>query len=357
MSSDRDGFKAAFQDLKAEGKRVIWELRPFNTSPFLRLRDDGGLLLLGRPWILNWLGEGFHYRAMRVAQAEDAAAADGRTNHVQRYTASAGQVFERYCLTLAQGAIPEPARVFGEQPYGKGGGQRTSDVAIVIGDDLILFEANARRVGAEPMLTGDPLDAANELTKLLVKKIDQLGVAVGALLTSAAKLPDVDITHVKRIFPVVVAAGHVWQTSNLYGYLDSARDAAKCKPLEDPIVQPLQILDAGDYEMLLALAANGSNIADLLARKTSGDYRHRDLAVWLSEDPRAPDRPPPAGDGSRLWRHDRRAGTGPEAIPLTPSQGTRFPGARPSAATRRRRSRPPTVAKAQPPGGQSATAR
>ena len=282
--------KAAFAELKAEGKRFIWELRPFTTWPFLRLQDDGGLLLLGRPWILSWLGEGFHYRAMRVAQAEDVTGSGGRNNHVQRYTAYAGQVFEKYCVTLAQGAIAAPALVLGEQRYGKGGGQKTSDVAVVIGEDLVLFEANARRVGAEPLLTGDPLDATNELTKLLVKKINQLGVTVGALLGGVAELPGVDMRSVERIFPAVVAAGHVWQTSNLWDYLDSARDDEKCKPLGDPRVRPLQVLDVSEYEVLLALAAHGGNMAELLARKSSGPYRHRDLAVWLNEDPQAPDR-------------------------------------------------------------------
>lgn len=289
ISADREALEAAFVELSAYGKRFIWELRPFNTWPFLRLRDNGGLVLLGRPWILSWLGEGFHYRAIRAAQHEDAAAADGRTDHVQRYTAFAGQVFERYCLRLAEHGVPAPAVVMGEQPYGRGGGQKTSDIALVAGKDLVLFEVNARRVGTQPLLTGDPLDASEELTKLLVKKINQLGVSVAALLSTDAALPGIDIAGVARIFPVVVAAGRLWQTSNLWGYLDHARDPEKCRSFDDKRVQPLQVLDAGDYEQLLALAHHGSNLPDLLARKTAGPYRHRDLAVWLKEDPQAPD--------------------------------------------------------------------
>lgn len=162
-------------------------------------------------------------------------------------------------------------------------------MAVVVGEDLVLFEVNARRVGAEPLLTGDPLDASNELTKLLVKKINQLGVSVAALLRGDATLPGIDVAEVKRIFPVVVAAGRLWQTSNLWDYLDHARDPEKCKSFEDDRVQPLQVLDAGEYEQLLALAHHGSNLPDLLARKTSGPYRHRDLAVWLNQDRQAPD--------------------------------------------------------------------
>jgi len=289
IAADRGALQSAFSDLKASGKRFIWELRPFNTHPFLRLQGDGGLLLLGRPWMLSWLSEGFYYRVMRVAQAEDVAAADGRTDHVQRFTAYAGHAFEKYCLRMAREGVPKPALVIGEQKYGKGGGQKTSDVAVLIGNDLVLFEVNARRVGAEPLLTGDPLDVSEELTKLLVKKINQLGVSIGALLDGIATLPDVDMTTVRRIIPAVVSAGRLWQTSHLWDYLDHARDANKCKSFEDARVESLQAIDASDFEVLMALAYRGQNLAELLARKGSGPYRHRDLAVWLAEDEQAPD--------------------------------------------------------------------
>jgi hypothetical protein len=284
FAATRAEFRAEFSELGAGGERLIWELRPFNTRPFLRLSGDEGLLLLGRPWMLNWLGEGFHYRAMRVAQSEDAGRAGGRGDHVQRYTAYAGQVFEAYCLSLARGVITPPALVLGEQPYGKGGGRKTSDVAVLEGEDLVLFEINARRVGVEPLLSGDPLDATNELKKLLVKKIDQLGVAVGALLDDSAALPGVEMDRVGRIIPVVVSAGRLWQTGTLWDYLDRSRDAEKCKSFEDERVAPLQALDPGEYEALLAYADRGESIAGLLARKADGPYRHRDLAVWLEDE-------------------------------------------------------------------------
>lgn len=170
ISADRSRFCAEFANLAAENERYAWELRPFKTWPFLRLQDDGGLLLLGRPWLLSWLGEGFHYRAMRVAQSEDAEKAGGRVDHVQRYTAFAGKAFEAYCLRLATSYVPQPAIVLPEQSYGKGAGRKTSDIAIAVGDNLILFEANARKVSAVPLVTGDPQDATLELTKLLIKK-------------------------------------------------------------------------------------------------------------------------------------------------------------------------------------------
>jgi hypothetical protein len=284
ISMDRATYVREFAELAAGGKRFIWELRPFNTRPFLRTAD-GGLLLIGRPWLWSWLSEGFYYRPMRVAQAEDAAS--GRQN-VQRYTAYAGQTFERYCLDLAEQTFASPARVWGEQPYAKGG-SKTSDVAVLVGNELVLFEANARRIGAEPLVGGDPLDATGELAKLIVKKINQLGVCIAALLDDRAVLPGLDIADVQRIWPVVVAGGHVWQTQTLWNYLDATRDDAKCVALRDERVGPLQLLDSDDYEMLLALVQHGSDLPWMLTRKTSGPWRHRDLAVWLNQDGSAPD--------------------------------------------------------------------
>jgi hypothetical protein len=291
VSADRSEFRAAFIELAAENERYAWELRPLKTWPFLRLQGDGGLLLLGRPWLLSWLGEGFHYRAMRVAQQEDAAKANGRDDHVQRYTAFAGQTFETYCLRLAEKYVPEPAIVLGEQSYGKGGGNKTSDVAVCVGEDLILFEVNARRVSAVPLVTGDPLDATLELTRLLVKKVNQLGVSIGALLNGKATLPGIDLAGIKRIFPVVVAAGNLWHTSHLWKYIDEARDESKCASFADERVQPLQVADAAAYEMLIGLARDGHGLPEIFEHKTDSPWLHRDWAVWLKEDRRSPGQP------------------------------------------------------------------
>jgi hypothetical protein len=283
LSSDRAGLKRAFADLGATGGRALWDMRPFNTTPFLRLQNEAGLLLLGRPFALSWLTDGFHYRAMRVAQAEDAAAADSRTDHVQRNTAYLGQVFETYCLNVARDSLGSSATVVGEQRYGKGGGQKTSDVAVLAGSDLVLFEVSGRRVGAEPLLTGDPRAVATELQKLLVKKIDQLGGTIAALHAGTATLPGADMSTVNRIIPVAVSPARLWQTQQLWAHLDSRRDAKKCASFSDPrVVQP-QALDALEYERALALACHGAHLGELLAQKASGQYRHRGFAVRLKE--------------------------------------------------------------------------
>jgi len=67
IASSRSQFNAQFGEFGGGEAAVPWELRPFTSTPFLRL-TNGDLLLLSPAWLLSWLGEGFHYRALRRAQ-------------------------------------------------------------------------------------------------------------------------------------------------------------------------------------------------------------------------------------------------------------------------------------------------
>lgn len=285
IASSRAQFNAAFEELGGGELRAAWEVRPFTSTPFLRLAN-GDLLLLSPPWLLSWLGEGFHYSALRRAQRADS----GTSARYQRF---AGEITELYALDLARAAVTAPDAVFGEQPYGRSrvGGERTSDVAMVFGRDLVLFEIHARRVSAAAAVSGFAADVTLEVSRLLVEKVDQLGPSIRALLTGDATLPGIDLKQIDRIWPVVVSVGHVMQTRHLWDYLRETLDAAKAEPLAEPSVQPLQIMDISDYEKLLGLVQSGESLPGMLAHKTNGPYRERDLAVWLHSPGAPSDKP------------------------------------------------------------------
>ena len=293
ISCSRAEYQASFAALGGGDESLAWELRPFKATPFLRFAS-GDLLLLAPPWLLSWLGEGFHYRALTHAQRSEGSAASGK------YTRFAGEVVERYALDLAHGAAPPSVRVMGEQPYGKGAGRRTSDVALICGPDLVLFEVHARRVAATALVTGSAVEATLEVSRLLVEKINQVGQCIEALLSGAAVLPEVEVTMIERIWPVVVSVGHVRQTPHLWGYLRSDMDPAKTASLSQPRVQPLQVMDLEDYEKLMAFMEAGEDLPALLARKTAGQFRERNLPVWLHGDKLAP------SDHARVTAIERR---------------------------------------------------
>ncbi len=279
ISASRTELQASFSAL-AGSPELSWEFRPFKSTPFLRFAN-GDLLLLGMPWALSWLGEGFHYRALRHAQAQGQA-------EVLRYSRFMGEVVERYALDLAHAAMDSHATVLGEQCYGKGGGKRTSDIAVVWGKELILFEVHARRVTASAMATGEVTEALGEVSKLLVVKVDQVAGCIDALLDGAATLPGVDLTSIERIWPVVVSVGHLMQTAPVWKYVRESIKDDTTSTLATARVQPLQLLDIADYEKLLGIVEAGTSLPDMLVRKATGPFRERDFAAWLHGDSAAP---------------------------------------------------------------------
>jgi hypothetical protein len=136
LSASRGDYQLAFDGFGGGAEAMAWETRPFKAKPFLRMANDD-LLLLAPPWLLSWVGEGFHYRALTHAQSLSSGLS-------AKYTRFVGKVVETYALDIATTATnPSDAAVHGEQRYGPGGGARTTDVAIIDGNDLVLFEIHA----------------------------------------------------------------------------------------------------------------------------------------------------------------------------------------------------------------------
>jgi hypothetical protein len=281
ISASRSEFREQFAALGSGDGTLAWELRPFKLRPFLRLAS-GDLLLLGRPWLLSWLGEGFHYRVLLYAEQL-------QPRPTLAYLTYVGAVVERYVLDLAEATFKPPQQVFGEQRYRTSEGHAfTSDVAVVSGEDLVLFEVHARRVAATAAVSGDAFAATTEVSKLLVGKAEQLGGCIQALIDGDAALPSVDIAGVRRIWPIVVSMGHVMQSSNLWEYLRETIDPDKTRAFQDKRVQPLQVLTVDDYEKLLGLVQAGNDLVAMLSQRASGPFRERDFAAWLHGDPKAP---------------------------------------------------------------------
>jgi hypothetical protein len=297
-----DLFAASRDQLRGEFARgghtlahVVWETRPFMRHPFARL-DDGGLLLLSPRAIQSWLTDGFHYRLLDSAQRR-ARGDRGKTS--RRYTAYAGELLELYALRLAESVYGERpiggGRVYGEQPYGRRGEAKTSDVAIDIGLDLVLIEVSASRLRADTMLLATPDHVKDDLKRMLVAKIVQLDGCLNALIAGRAQIParapEVDFTRVERIWPIVVSAGAITQNQILWEYVRRETHGR----LDQAKVQPVTLLDLEDLEQLLGLVEAGYALPDLLAGKCAEPYRDRELAVWLNDAPGAPrERPRPA---------------------------------------------------------------
>ena len=227
ISATRPQFATELGEEPHDSARAIWDATPFKRFPFLRCRD-GGLILLSPKFVQSWFTEGFHFRSLHAAQLLDkATSGKRRDSHVQRYQNFTGRVYERYCLDLARSVHArtglQAARVLGEHPFSKskrkraGKGEKTSDVAIDIGHDLILIETTASRLAASGLHTGDLARITCDVDRAIVAKVNQLDNCVNHLVDGHAKLPGVRIETVKRIWPVIVSFGAVQQNPVLSG--------------------------------------------------------------------------------------------------------------------------------------------
>ncbi|MFZ0383381.1 MAG: hypothetical protein WCD11_21935 [Solirubrobacteraceae bacterium] len=296
VCGDRGRLQAEFADGGSGSEHVAWERRPLIRRPFLRL-EDGGMLLFSPRSIQAWMGEGFYYRLLDAAQRRSAN--DPKHKLSNQFTAYTGQLLEVYVLDLMRSAYPEAenplsgVRVYGEQPYGTGGQMRTSDVAVLIGGtDLVLIEVSAARLRADTLVSASTEDAAKDVERMMLKKIRQLDKCVTGLRSNRrrdraripADNPEVDMNQVTRIWPVLVTAGNITQNNALWQHVATNSRGL----LKQAGVQPMKLLDIEDYEVLCYLVEKGYGLNDVLAAVTSPQFLHRELAVWLRDDPSAP---------------------------------------------------------------------
>ncbi len=295
ISATREEFLAEFEASGTDSAHLAWETRPILTRPFLRLADDG-LVLLSPRAMQSWLTEGVHYRLLTSAQ--NRSGGEGKISRA--YTQFAGRLLEAYTLEEMRSVLPgeRPAgggRVHGELPYGPHGEKRTSDVAVDFGQDLVLIEVSNRRLRADTVIVGNNARVAEDIEKGIVVKLEQLDGCVEALIAGEAVIPDVDMTHVRRIWPVLVTASDITQTSELWSFVASkaVHDDGR-RYLSQTKVQPVTLLDTEDYDQLLGMVERGYALHELLAAKTKPEYRHLELAIWVNHDPKAPsiERPP-----------------------------------------------------------------
>ena len=286
LSADRGWYAQAFSASGDSIDHIAWELRPFMQRPFLRLAS-GGLVLLSPRVLAGWVTDGFHYRLLDAAQARNSSK---QRKTSRAYTAFAGDLLERYCLALADDAFraSEGGTVYPEQPYGKKGEAKTSDIAIHIGTDLVLIEITASRLRADTLIARDPRGVREDLNRLVVAKARQLDGCINALAKGTAQIPAADPQipweAVERVWPVITAAGEVIQNEYVWEWIRRETTGL----FSNPKVQPLVLLDLEDFEVLMGLAEHGLSLVELLRRKTAEPYRDLELAMAVRDDPSVP---------------------------------------------------------------------
>jgi hypothetical protein len=311
LAGDRARFQADFAELGAEPRTLAWFNTPFLGRPFVVL-PDGGLVLSSPRSIATWCSDGFYYRLLNHASA----AGGGR--EVNALTSFVGYLLETYAYELLAWAYgPRPPGggvVWPEQLYGQK--ERTPDVVIDHGFDLVLIEVVASRVRRPTRVAGDLAALGEDLYRTVLKKIGELDNCINAILgicgrPSRAVIPGVDPALVRRVWPVLVTMEGLAQHEPLWSYIGEHGGTH----LRQARVQPLTLLDIADLEVLAGAVRRGQSLIAMLERKTSEFWRRRDLPSWLRGDPGAPR---PRGCGFTLERFERATAAAMNMLDLPP---------------------------------------
>jgi hypothetical protein len=278
LSVPREWYRNVFMQSESDMRRLGFEITPFLQRPALRF-DDGRVMPLAPRALEGWLGAtGAYYRLFDLAR-------ELGTSTRKRFTRFNGYLLEQHVLGLAEAAHPASSsslwvpHAMGEQIQATSRGEsRTPDVALDYGRDLILVEVTSGRPTTKSIVDADPDAIRKDLEKLLEDKIKQLGERIGDLQDGRLSLPDVRIGEVERIWPVIVNSEGLLQTPALWDHL---REAGALAALDRPMVQPLTLLDAEDYERLMGLAAEGGVLVDVLRSKTQDGWREREFSSWF----------------------------------------------------------------------------
>jgi hypothetical protein len=256
-----------------------WTTAPFETKPFVRLRD-GRLCLWSTRALLSWLTDGFYYRALTHAQDE------GRSGG---FTTFNGWLVERYARQVVEQALPAEkphgsGRALGSVRYaGQSGGVDSPDIALDYGTDLVFIEVCSGRLRLDTRLTGDPASVGEDLRRVLTGKAQQLSRRIDDYLAGAFELEGVDRNVVERVWPVVLTGASFLMTELVYEWI--IREVGD--HLGQPATQPLTVLDIADWEQLCGLVEAGWTVPRLLTRK-AGAYRGLDWRRMVRDDPHLP---------------------------------------------------------------------
>jgi hypothetical protein len=246
--------------------------RVFFRTPFVSVGDN---VLCLSPWHMR-----DHARLGTWARLNLAAKKFFRTDSIQRFSATFGYLFERWCANVARTAAARgPFKGKLVLPSSPGAEDEIEDVVVLDRDRVALLSAKSSLVPESQLKCARSLgDAIVWLRRFFfedpqdAKASGHRGGALWLLDRKIQRIRSGEYAHrgIKRnalILPVVVSFDNVGESSILYKWLQD--ECARLGILSArPLVRPVTILTPDDYEAVFALASRGKGLCDLLVEKT-----------------------------------------------------------------------------------------
>lgn len=263
--------RAASKARKQGGVGFTYDFLPFMTRPLYRVKDDVIV-----PISLTYLEAKFTSSIYWTI-----------FDHVKgqlrdKFSRFFGRVFELYVRRAVQRAIPDhPAlarRVYPDFVYAtKHGDRKTSDVVVIYDYTAIFLEATASRIRMEATaLSGDLTAFDKDLRKIILDNAKQLTDRIRDFRNGLYTFAGIKSQDIKTIYPIIVTIQTVPEATPVWNYI---RDLLKQENLlQDPGVQPLQLTDVEELEILESILPEGASFLEIL-RQRAADPERRNIGI------------------------------------------------------------------------------
>lgn len=260
VSADEDSLKAAFERRNSG----TFEMTPFRNFPLIRQSDDRFFCIDTR-FLADKLESGIFWGMLDSLPQKD------RTTLHRLW----GYSFEAYLNHILQNAVSSTSSIFMASPAYEKTGDQVCDGIIVAGADAVILEYKGHTFRAESKYSGDLSALEGEINEhLVLKGVRQVAVAIEKLFSSEStyRVRGLDLSKVKRVFPVIVTRDDLGGSYLMSRYLNSKfQKFVNRRSFRPIIICPLFSLSAEGLETL----------SPYLAHNTFGQI----LEGWYRNDP------------------------------------------------------------------------
>ena len=171
-----------------------------------------------------------------------------------------GQVFEDYTASIMKRALSETEacaeRYILRPRYDQKEQAECTDIAVLGDDTLILLECKAPLLSAKTKFSGNFCNLYDGIKPNAIKGVEQLWTAIQNLghtnTTQRRRVEGIDISQVRKIYPVLVLSDRMFSFPFMNRFLDSEfKRLVTCNDLKEHLeIMPLTVLTIEDLESL-----------------------------------------------------------------------------------------------------------
>jgi hypothetical protein len=205
-------------------------------------------------------------------------------DRLSRFT---GELYQEYVTRIIRRMVPEASgglsrRFFYEFEYGpKNRRVRTSDVILIYGRSAIFLEVTASRLQMLRTAVLGQIDAFwDDIDKVILASSRQLARVIGDFEAGRLRIPGTAPTMIDRIYPVAITIQPFPQMPLVWALIDEKIKQEGIR-LSGPKMQPLQLLDGEDIELLEALVESGESVVNVIEAKSKSTFRGQGLKNFL----------------------------------------------------------------------------